>query len=182
MVEDPHLKEAFPLPPMVAYRRPPNLKEKLVRAKIPPATTRPKRKTLGMKKCRFDCLTCPYVQPGRTVKATATNYHHDIESAVDCQTSNVVYCISCDRCPQQYLGETEKTLSQRFAQHRGYVRNNKLDKATGHHFNGPGHSLSDMKVTVLEKLHSKDPQMRKTRESHYIKKFNSFYRGMNRQQ
>ena len=48
MVQDPHLKDAFPLPPMVAYRRPPNLKDKLVRAKVPPAYARPKRKTLGM--------------------------------------------------------------------------------------------------------------------------------------
>ena len=37
MVEsDPRLKEVFPKPPMVAYRRPPSLREKLIRAKVPP--------------------------------------------------------------------------------------------------------------------------------------------------
>ena len=104
-----------------------------------------------MKRCPYDCNTCPYVQPGRTVKVTATTFRHDIESSVDCHTSNLIYCISCDRCPDQYVGETGKALSQRFAQHRGYVRNNKIDQATGENFNLPGHGLPNMKVTILEK-------------------------------
>ena len=113
---DPHLKEAFPLPPMVAYRRPPNLKEKLVRAKVPPSYSRPRRQPPGMKKCRYDCLTCPYVQPNNTFKATASRYAHDIQGSVDCHTQNVVYCLSCNRCPKQFIGETEKSLAQRFEQ------------------------------------------------------------------
>ena len=127
--------------------------------------TRPRRKMPGMKKCPYDCLTCPYVQTGKTVSASATTFKLDIEAAVDCQTSNLIYCINCDKCREQYIGETEKTLSQRFAQHRGYVRNKDLDKATGSHFNQPGHQMSDMKVTILEKIYSDDPQMRKTRET-----------------
>ncbi len=47
MVEnDPRLKEVFPKPPMVAYRRPPSLREKLIRAKVPQPpdpNIRPKR-------------------------------------------------------------------------------------------------------------------------------------------
>ena len=42
MTQDPHMAEVFPLPPLVAYRRPPNLKDKLIRAKVPPpVNTRP---------------------------------------------------------------------------------------------------------------------------------------------
>ena len=180
MTDDPHLKEIFPLPPMVAYRRPPNLKDKLVRAKVPPTNTRPKRQTQGMKRCRYNCLTCPYVQPGKMVAATATPFKTDIQSAVDCQSSNLVYCINCDKCREQYVGETERTLSQRFAEHRGYVRNKKLEKATGAHFNLPGHSMADMKITIIEKIMSDDPQMRKLRESHFIKQFGTRYKGMNK--
>ena len=99
---------------------------------------------------------------------------------MDCHPQNVVYCLSCNRCLEQYIGETEKSLSQRFGQHRGYVRNNNLDKATGHHFNQPGHSLANMRIAVMEKVYSNDPQMRKTRESFYKNKFNTFYKGMNK--
>ena len=145
MIDDPHLKETFPLPPMVAYRRPKNLKETLIRAKVPPAYSRPKRKSQGMKRCPYDCNTCPYAQLGSKVKATNSNYIHEIVGHVDCQTDNLIYCVSCGKCGEQYVGETEKTLAVRFSQHRGYARNGKLNKAMGHHFNLPGHSLANMK-------------------------------------
>ena len=58
MKQDPHLAEVFPLPPLVAYQRPPNIKDKLIRAKIPiKETSRPKRNLLVMKKC----TNCPIV-------------------------------------------------------------------------------------------------------------------------
>jgi hypothetical protein len=49
------------------------------------------------------------------------------------------------------------------------VRNRKLEKANGAHFNLPGHSMVDMKITIIEKVMSDDTQMRKLRESHFIK-------------
>ena len=33
--QDPRMKEIFPEPPLVAYKRPPNIKDKLVRTKLP---------------------------------------------------------------------------------------------------------------------------------------------------
>ena len=41
MTADPYLKELFPDPPMVAYGRAKNLKEKLVRARVPPPSHPP---------------------------------------------------------------------------------------------------------------------------------------------
>ena len=38
MTQDPRLKEVFPAPPLVAYKRPQNIKEKLIRSKVPPHT------------------------------------------------------------------------------------------------------------------------------------------------
>jgi hypothetical protein len=78
-----------------------------------------------------------------------------------------------------HVGETEKSLEQRFGQHQGYVRTKNLDKTTGQHFNTPEHSLADKRITLMEKVYSKDPQIRKTRESFYIN-LNNLYKGMNR--
>ena len=80
----------------------------------------------------------------------------------------------------QYVGETDRTLQSRFSEHRGYVTNNKLQKATGEHFNQRGHTLADMQVTILEKIYSTDGMVRKEREAMYIKKLNSKYKGMNK--
>ena len=63
MVQDPWMKEVFQNPPMVTYRRPPNLRNKLIRARIPdPPRMRPKRLIPGMKPCGLNCPTCPYIQ------------------------------------------------------------------------------------------------------------------------
>ena len=62
------------------------------------------------------------------------------------------------------------------------VTNNQDErKATVLHFNSPGHSLSDLSITVLERLRSNDDLYRKEREKYFIRKFNTYYRRLNRQ-
>ena len=63
----------------------------------------------------------------------------------------------------KYVGETKRILKFRFSEHRGYVNNND-DTATREHFNMPGHSLSNMTMTVLEKVKTSDDMYRKERE------------------
>ena len=91
---DPHLKEVFPLPPLVAYKRPPNIKDKLIRAKVPDKTSqRPKRMLPGMQKC-LNCPICPYVQTGKTVKSTSNNFTVDINTSVTCKSMNIISLIA----------------------------------------------------------------------------------------
>ena len=66
-------------------------------------------------------------------------------------------CKKKEKCKETYIGETKRLLKSRVAEHCGYVQNQHLDKATGLHFNLPGHTLSDMKVTVLENIQMSDP-------------------------
>ena len=180
MTKDPRLKEIFPVPPMVAYKRPKNIRDTLIRSKVPQAThTRPKRKIAGMRKCN-NCGVCSFIKEGRTVKATANNYRVDINSSVDCSSKNVIYLLGCNKCPQQYIGETERMLRDRFTEHKGYVNTNNISKSTGAHFNSKGHSVSDMRITIIEKIFSQEHQIRKEREKLYIQKFNTRYRGLNR--
>ena len=80
----------------------------------------------------------------------------------------------------QYIGETKKEAEKRWAEHLGYVRNKRLDQATGAHFNLPGHNIDQMTFSVLEKISNNNPQYRKARESHYIEQFNLKYAGINR--
>ena len=78
-----------------------------------------------------------------------------------------------------YIEETDGTVQSRFSEHRGYVANQHLAKATGHHFNLPGHSIAEMEVTIPEKIFSLDAQFRKAREKMHIQNFNTKYKGMN---
>ena len=132
-----------------------------------------------MSRCN-KCPICPFVKEGRYVKSTATNYTVEVNRQVNCQTKNIVYCITCAKCNIQYIGESERTLQERFSEHRGYVVNEKVNKTTGEHYNSKGHKVSDMHITILEKIFSSDTAFRKEREKFHIMKMNTRYKGLNR--
>ena len=143
----------------------------------------------GAKKCtKVNCVTCPYLVPGNKVKCSVTGQMIQVNTAVTCTTTNIIYCITCDKCNKQYIGETEKQAGQRFSQHRGYVNNyhkhlqeGKRTEPTGEHFNLPGHSgVRNMRFQIVEKLFSSNRRMRKIRENMYIKDFQSEHLGINR--
>ena len=48
------------------------------------------------------------------------------------------------------------------------------------HFNQKGHKVSDMSVSVLEKIFSADPAVLKEREKYFIAKMNTRYKGLNK--
>ena len=179
MVQDPYLAEVVPDPPLVAYTRPINIRDKLIRAKLP-SKTRPKRRIPGMKRCNKNWKICPYVNQCKVVKATYSDKVVQISREYNCQTANLVYLVHCLKCKNQYVGETGQTLCRRFGQHLGYVDNKDFKQATGRHFNLPGHCKSHMSITVLESIKSNDEAYRKRRESHYIEQFNLKYKGMNK--
>ena len=180
--DDPRLKEVFNQPPLIAYKRNRNLKDILIRSKVPNLNRRrSKRRLKGMKKCG-KCATCPFVKEGTRIKSTKTNFSKEINSSVDCSDSNVIYLIECTKsnCQEQYLGSTEQDFRTRMSQHRGYVNNQKLEKATGYHFNQKNHQISDMKMSIVEKIHKKDRFYLLEREKYFIRKFNTKYLGTNR--
>ena len=81
----------------------------------------------------------------------------------------MIYC-NKEHCKEnRYIGETGRMLRHRLADHRGYVTSKVTSKSTGAHFNLPGHSLANMKITILEQVKKKDPEYRKEREIFYPK-------------
>ena len=70
--------------------------------------------------------TVQYVDQAKLVKATSSAYAHDIENAVNCNSCNIIYCITCLQCKAQYIGESEKSLATRFGQHKKRKRKEKI--------------------------------------------------------
>ena len=133
-----------------------------------------------MKKCGKECLICPYIKVGKSISNQYFTW--SIKKNVNCGTPNIVYMIECnkDNCKQQYIGQTDKYLRTRILQHIGYIRNKLLNKATGYHFNTPGHSIQNFTVTILEQVRKRDLNYRREREKYHINRFNTFYKGLNR--
>ena len=118
-----------------------------------------------------------------SVKSSATNFSLVINQPVNCESQNVIYCISCNKssCKYvQYIGETKRPLKKRFSDHCYYVKKPDLTQPIGFHFNLPGLSISNMKICIVEKCSQSSDLYRKQREEYFITKFNTKYAGLNR--
>ena len=183
ITQNKYLAEVFVEPPLTAYRRQNNLRDMLIKSKVPPLPPlHPRRVIKGMAKCGEACTACPFVKEGKNIRIDENNIWK-IERSVNCNTFNCIYMIECDkdRCRERYIGQTGRLVKNRIADHRGYTSNQVLSTATGAHFNLPGHSLANMKFTVIEQVKFNSEPYRREREFYHINKFNTFYRGLNRE-
>ena len=109
-----------------------------------------------------------------------------INKHLTCESRNIVYLIECKKemCIRnneyRYIGESKRPLRYRLADHRGYILNKNQNKATGAHFSLPGHSLSDLSVTIIEQVKKNEDTYRKEREKYHIKQFNTYHSGLNK--
>ena len=75
----------------------------------------------------------------------------------------------------------ENQIDSYFRESRTALDRNFCVLDTGAHFNLPGHSVSDLSATVLERVKINDISYRKEREKYLINHFNTYYQGINRQ-
>ena len=181
-------KEAFPQPPILSYRRPKNLRDHLVRAKLKSDATSAPR---GSYKCnsRRHCNTCSHIlDRDDTVTFTNTNKTFTIKQRLDCNSTNIIYAIQCKTCTQngndncQYIGQTGRRLRDRLNEHRRDIINRKTDKSgVAEHFCKPGHSVNDLQILPLLQMHNERETVRRAKEQYFIGLANTLTpNGMNR--
>ena len=88
-------------------------------------------------------------------------------------------------CPdrKQYVGETGQTAEERFAEHRNTVVqlcHQGTSAPVGEHFQGAGHSVSDLRYTPVEKIFSNNIFVRKIRERRLINQLDLIPNGLNK--
>ena len=187
---DQRLKEAFPEPPMLCFRRPPNIKDIVCRAKLPPKRSHTTRNMKpGFRRCKKPfCRLCPYsgLEPGE-VSESVTIAHSGavipIKSVLDCQTENLIYELHCKKDLIPYIGETSKTAEARTIGHLNTILQDchaSTKTPVGQHFRSAGHSHTDLQVTPFEKIHSRNPFVRKAREAYLIDRHELLTKGLNK--
>ena len=82
---------------------------------------RSKRLISGMKPYGLNCPTCPYIELGTVLQFSNTSKKIEIYETFNCETRNVVYCITCEQCQLQYMGQTTRSLDERVREHIGYT-------------------------------------------------------------
>ena len=141
---DPETSAIFTDQPLTSFRHSKNIKDELVHSTI----KQPFTGSAGTFSCgRSRCNTCPFLNPTTLISGPQSD--HTIRHRFSCISSNVIYCITCDKCPKVYIGENGRRLSDRFAEHLRSARNNDADKPVARHFNSSNHSPTDMKVCAI---------------------------------
>ena len=97
---DPKLSAAMGEPPLHSQRQPPNLKSLLVRSELPKPTIPKGNKRCGKPRCQI----CKHLVTESVVKVSPSFSIHPPNHT--CDSSNVLYCITCAKCPEMsYIGE-----------------------------------------------------------------------------
>ena len=137
-----------------------------VDAKLRPST-RLERSSKGPVVCgNRQCQVCKYLEPGkrfRTGKSYTINYE------LDCNSSNVVYLLSCKVCHAQYVGSTTTKFRLRFNNHKArFKAHSRLsfegrnkDDLLYRHFSGAGHhGLEDVSIQLIDRVSGKESALR----------------------
>ena len=178
------LKRIFPAPSMVTYKRSKNIGDILIRAKVS-STRRSKRiqeKGKGFYHCKRACILCR-----DSIESTWHESYHmkkrwNIQAPINCTTENVIYRLTCKKCPDfVYIGETKRRFCDRIQDHREAIYQKELDHPVGAHFNQPGHTAKDLTPLAIERvLPRHDTALRKRREKLWINNYGSTIFGSNK--
>jgi hypothetical protein len=108
-------------------------------------------------KCTRNCITCaaykenPHGRVTNTMTGARFLAGHDTTTPI-CNTTNVVYCISCTKCNISYVGETCRSLKTRFLEHRRNIINKSHKSHLVDHFNQDGHDTTHLKLQILTNI------------------------------
>ena len=182
---------------VVGHRRPKNLRDLLVRAKVdyhPENDSEggeekvPRTNSCVHKPTKKHpvCEVCPKMDKSGKMSINK-NCSKETKTNIHCGSSNIVYCIECKCCGKRYVGETQRTLQDRISEHIGDVEHKRYEKSeVAYHFNRPGHKKDkDMKVYILEfiyehPLSKRANKLRKTIEWKWVQRLKSLVpNGMN---
>ena len=114
---------------MVTYRRPPSLKDQLVRARI----TQPTHSATQGCKRPNSCKYCKKISQSGKIKNALNNKNYNTMRNGTCQSNNLIYCIECNWCQTKYVGQTRNRIIDRFQGHIFDIKHNH-STTVGRHF------------------------------------------------
>ena len=133
-------------------RRNKNLRDILVHAKTNNHTPKTRCKSdeapNPMNKCTTKkCNYCPRLDRSGRITSTTTKREYQAKKHISCKSHNLIYCITCNVCQKQYVGQTKLRLMDRFVHHFGNIKYTRLKDPIGRHFASHGHD-SKINLTI----------------------------------
>ncbi|OCT74695.1 hypothetical protein XELAEV_18033683mg [Xenopus laevis] len=150
---DKQFGHLFKQTPLFCYKKGQSLKDIL----CPSDTRLQKPRFFGKSKTgTFPCMSCnccSSIIKGNVVNHPTRGYEIKIKTYATCNTTHVVYLLKCP-CGMGYVGQTKREIKIRIQEHRGNIRNFKIntqtDTSVSRHFVEHKHNPIQLKWCVLE--------------------------------
>ena len=113
-------------------------------------------------------------------KSSHDDKSYSINYNLNCNSSYVVYLITCKKCSLQYVGSTTTKFRLRFNNHKSRIRRHgmltqaekRADDLLYRHFCGEGHNgLSDVKIQLIDRVNGE--QQLREKEGQWAYKLNT---------
>ena len=161
-------KVSLPDRPLFTTRRGRNLKDILIKSKLPPTKDPP---SFEVPCSKPNCSICTSVQKSEII-SSITLQTYTTPTNVTCRTKNVIYCLTCSVCQKQYVGETKRPFLVRFKEHSKDIEYNRKKPIVEHVLL---HKELEAKIVpqIIEVI-KKDPSLegtttyRRQRENHWV--------------
>lgn len=148
--ESSTVQELFKYKPIVAFKRPTNLKDILVHSKL----NQNFDKNGCVTKCkRSRCSHCSSIVVTNKFSSTTMSTEYDVKHQLNCSSNGVIYLITCKKCKKQYVGQTQQKCSIRMNSHRFDIKHNNYTNVA-EHFNLSDHSLQDFSFMPIDQVHN----------------------------
>ena len=142
----------------MSFRKPKSLGDYLVHAKVDSCGA--KHLLLGTVKCASRrCEVCKCMDENSRFKSSQDDRRYSINYNLTCNSSNVVYLITCKKCLLEYVGSTVTKFRLRFNNHKSRIRRHEMlgqaekesDDLLYRHFCSEGHSgLQDVRIQLID--------------------------------
>lgn len=153
LASDTQIGQSFQNPPLFAYRRFENLRDKLVRAdSYTPPTNWLTNLEPGNFPCR-NCVNCNAMIKGHSFQHPRTGKSFSVRGRITCRTTFVVYLLKCP-CGFGYVGKTKRELRIRINEHKSNIRNHDIKSPVARHFSESGHDVCTLKFQGIEAVRS----------------------------
>lgn len=161
---DSRVREVFTPAPFVSYRTGQNLRSHLVRSKVQPLD-----RHKGSRGCKgIKCEVCDNVQNRDSFISTRTQEEFLINHALNCNSTNVIYLLTCKICSIQYVGQTLPKFRSRWNNYKADAKRCRLktgkvmQRLLHEHFLQEDHNgfLKDCQVTLIDKTDHTCPKQR----------------------
>lgn len=124
------------------------------------------------------CCTCPLIDDRseffNSISKRKFGMKH--EDHLDCNSENVIYLITCNKCENQglsyqYVGQTTQPLKRRTYQHIQGIKK-KQNKVLYEHFNKIDHNYQDLRIKIIHKC---SKELLTKAENSYIVGLQTYY-------